>query len=258
MTISKNGNPILTLDEWERLAGPKSPDQWRDDRSAKEVARAWLEAAVLGGMPEEITKTLLSHSSFSAIQKWKAEPEAKLCFDTFRGEPRNSDLAIYAEDSFGPFLLAVEAKADEPFGETVGDALAAAMERKLLNERSNGVIRIEQLATALLGPRLDHEPLLQHIRYQLLTASAGALCEAERHGMTRAGLLVHEFVTAKTLDEKHEANSTDLNRFVERLSHGAVTSIEPGRLYGPFAVPGMPLLSSKAHLFVGKAVRRMR
>ena len=45
--------------------------------------------------------------------------------------------------------LAVEAKADEPFGETVADALAAAVDRGLKSAKSNGVKRIEQLAAAV-------------------------------------------------------------------------------------------------------------
>lgn len=259
MPITKNGAAILTLEDWERLAGPKAPYQWQDGRSSKEVARAWLDAVASGGvMPNEVTKALLSHPSFSAIQQWRAEPEAKLHFDSFPGEPRNSDLAVYAEDSFGPFLLAVEAKADEPFGEMVVDALADAMERKLVNPRSNGVTRIEQLVTALMGPRQEQEPSLRHIRYQLLTASAGALAKAEGEGMDRAVLLIHEFVTNRTSDEKHHANRNDVNRFLQRLSHGAVVAACNEQLYGPITVPGTPLFSRKVKLFVGKAVRFLR
>jgi hypothetical protein len=43
MTIIKNGINILTLEDWERHAGPKRQLQWKDGRSAKEAARAWLE-----------------------------------------------------------------------------------------------------------------------------------------------------------------------------------------------------------------------
>lgn len=257
VSIAKNGSPILSLEDWARLAGPKSKNQWVDDRSAKEFARAWLG---LNGseLPSEVQKTLASHSAFSGVHEWVAEPEAKLCFDSFPGEPRNTDLAVYAKDAFGQFLVAVEGKADEPFSETVPDALASALERYLRNSRSNGVTRIQQLAEALLCPRLSNEPSLKDIRYQLLTATAGALLKAAEKGLDRAVLLVHEFVTDKTSDEKHDENARDLNHFVARLSHGAVTSVQPEYLYGPFTVPGVPLLATKVNLFVGKATRNLR
>ena len=242
MAIIKNGIEIRSLEDWELRAGPKSYDQWVDDRSAKELARAWLG---LDGseFPVEVQKTLASHAAFSSVREWVAEPEAKLSFDSFPGEPRNSDLVVYAKDTFGEFL----------------DALASALERYVQNSRSNGVTRIQQLAAALLGPRLKNEPSLRDIRYQLLTATAGALCKAEkREGLERAVLLIHEFVTDKTADEKHDENARDLNHFVARLSHGAVTSVQSEYLYGPFTVPGPPLLSANVKLFVGKATRVLR
>lgn len=257
MPIIKNGIEIRSLEDWELRAGPKRHDQWVDDRSAKEVARAWLG---LNGseFPVEVQKTLNSHAAFASVHEWVAEPEAKLPFDSFPGEPRNSDLVVFATDAFGQFLVAVEAKADEPFAETVPDALISALERYVQNTRSNGITRIQQLVVALLGPRQNGEPALNDIRYQLLTATAGALCKAEEQGLDRAVLLIHEFVTEKTSDEKHDVNARDLNSFVARLSHGAVTSVQPEYLYGPFTVPGAPLLSTKVNLFVGKATRNLR
>jgi len=257
MPISKHDQEISTLEDWKRLAGPKREDQWVDGRSAAEVARAWLESAP-SSMPKEVTNTLNSHNAFGQIHTWWAEPEARLRFDKFPGEPRNSDLLVDAHDPFGAFLIAVEAKADEPFSETVADALAAALERRLENSRSNGIARIEQLATALFGSRRRGDPPLKDIRYQLLTACAGVLCESERRGADRAVLLIHEFFTDKTNDEKHAANEIDLDRFLTRLSHGTVRSVKPGRVYGPFAVPGPPLFSTKVKLFVGKATRHLR
>ena len=97
-------------------------------------------------MPTEVGLALASHKDFSEVEAWKAEPEVRLPFDSFGGEPRNSDLIIQARDSNDRFLIAIEGKGHEPFGPTVADALAAAVERKLVNARSNGVARIEQLA----------------------------------------------------------------------------------------------------------------
>lgn len=256
MTIAKDGQPIFDLSDWSKRASPKSSDQWREDRSAMEAARSWLAASP--ELPAEISALLASHSAFGIVNQWEAEPEARLSFDDFPGEPRNTDLAVYARDQFGDFVLAVEAKADEPFGETLADTLATAVDRKIENPRSNGVARVEHLAVALLGPRLKGEPALGKLRYQLLTATAGALRAGETRGATRVVLLVQEFWTRLTTDAKHAANAGDLNRFVSRLSHGNVSVVEPGVLYGPFAVPGAPLFTAPPSLFIGKAQSNLR
>jgi hypothetical protein len=257
MSILKGGIPLTNLEEWEMHAGPKNPKHWVDGKSAKEAARAWL---LSGGtkLPEEVSSALINHKAFGPVQSWQAEPEAKLSFDSFPGETRNTDLVVYAQDSHGPFLIAVEAKADESFGETVAETIAAAADKYLENNRSNRVPRTIQLAAALLGPRQKGDPPLKGLRYQLLTACAGALCEAQRRGYSRALILVQEFVTIKTSDDKHSRNGTDLDTFVKRLSHGAVSAIRPGGIYGPFAVPGAPLLSPGVALFVGKVSRNLR
>ena len=93
------------------------------------------------------------------------------------------------------------------------------------------------------------------IRYQLLTACAGALCEAVRHGYSRALVLVHEFITDKTDDKKQRRNAEDLDAFVYRLSNGDISKTEPGMIYGPFTVAGNPILSNKTNLFIGKVTR---
>jgi hypothetical protein len=121
MPIIKNLKPIVSLNDWEDRAGPKATYQWADGRSAKEAAKAWLEGGGLA-LPSEIQETLVGHSAFGSPASWIAEPEAKLRFDRFGGEPRNSDLAVVVEDAFGPYLMAVEAKADETFGETLEEA----------------------------------------------------------------------------------------------------------------------------------------
>lgn len=50
MAVSKGGQPIRSLDDWRRLAPPKSPHHWVRGRSAQELARAWLDAE---GIAEE-------------------------------------------------------------------------------------------------------------------------------------------------------------------------------------------------------------
>lgn len=235
LPISKNGIPLTSLSEWKEYAGPKSPNQWVDGRSAKETARAWLEDEGVS-LPTEVSSALSNHSAFGVVQVWRGEPEAKLRFDKFAGEPRNADLVVYAQDSHGQYLIAVEAKADEPFGNSVEDTYAAALTRLQKNDRSNGVTRIERLAMALFGSGKFNIPPLNGIRYQLLTACAGALCESERKGFDRVLILVHEFVTDKTSDNKHRRNAADLDAFVRCLSRGSITTVKSGEICGPVFV----------------------
>ena len=258
MAITKGQVEITDLDAWERHAGPKHPDQWVDDRSAKELARAWLDAGA-ETLPDEVSTALAAHPAFGTIVAWDAEPERKLRFDQFRGEPRNTDLLVVARDQHGEYVIGVEGKADEPFAETVADTLSAALERTLQNPNSNGIARVEQLARALFGG----EPFpgcakVGDLRYQLLTASAGILCEAERRDLNRALLLVHEFITAKTDDKLRQRNAADLNAYLKRLSRGAVMSLREGEIGGPIFVPAIPLLTSSVALYVGKVVRDLR
>jgi hypothetical protein len=120
MAITKKGTTITSLHEWETQAGPKKKNQWAEGRSAMESARAWLKGEGKE-IPPEILSALAGHRNFGPIQSWQAEPEAKLWFDNFAGEPRNTDLVVYVKDSHGWFLIAIEAKADETFGETISE-----------------------------------------------------------------------------------------------------------------------------------------
>jgi hypothetical protein len=253
MAIVKNGESLASLEDWHRLAPPKTPNHWVADRSALEVARAWLEGGGIH-LPQEVSEALSAHHRFGRVASWEAEPEVRLRFDTFRGEPRNTDLLVIAHDARGSYVVAVEAKADESYGGTVGDVFAAALERRLDNPRSKGIARIEGLVASLLRPKVPHTVEANEIRYQLLTACAGAVAEAERRGASRAVMLVHEFVTAETSDINHERNSADLARFLARLSGSPVPSISDGQLYGPFEV----VAAKGVELFVGKVSRNLR
>ncbi len=256
VAIHKDEQAISTLGDWYRLAPPKQKKHWVAGRSAMEVARAWL-AQTPERMPPEVLATLEPHPDFGPVLSWAGEPEARLPFDAFRGEPRNSDLAIKVTDGHGDYLLAVEAKADERFGETVAKTLAVAGKQLQDHPGSNRVRRLEQLLLGLLGARNDQTSFFGDLRYQLLTACAGALCEAQRQGYARTVMLVHEFHTARTDAARHRENAEDLNRFVVALSGGTVTTMKEKHLYGPFFVPGKPLLTAKIGLYIGKVSRSL-
>ena len=258
MAISKNGQPILTLEDWQQYAGPKRDFQWQDHKSAKEAARCWL-GVTSPALPAELEAMLASHAAFGPVLEWRAEPEVRLPFDDFAGEPRNTDLLLYARDRHGDYLIAVEAKVDESFGATIANTIAAAKNRKETNPRSNGVPRVDGLLEGILGPQAVVDPGVQDFRYQLLTAAAGAVNAGRGAKVERVILLVQEFATKTTTPTKQAANAKDLERFVARLSNRTVGPAQSGELYGPFYVPGAPLFPAPIPaLYVGKIVCDVR
>lgn len=241
-TIHKGNRPLTTIDQW-RLScfdGAKRC-HWKDGRSAKENARAWLDAAP--SLQPDVAQILAACRDIGPLRQWLAEPEARITIDSFRGPP-NIDLLVVAEDDHGPVVIAIEAKADETFGNELADQYRLARAERVSNPRSKAVARIEALLDRFA---LDIEqPHVLKLRYQLLTATAAVLAEANRRTSSRAVLIVHEFVTPLTLPEKRARNAADLDRFLATaLDHQG--HLAPGDVAGPIFVKGQPTL------YVGKA-----
>jgi hypothetical protein len=258
MSISKDGEPIVTLEDWEKRAGPKTSVQWKENRSALEAARCWL-AVASPNLPDGLQSLLSGSPAFGQVLEWTAEPEVRLPFDASRGEPRNTDLLVQARDSHGKYLIAVEAKADESFGGTVSRTRAAAEKRAPDNPRSNRIARLNGLLAGILGHKDGETTANGTLRYQLLTAAAGAVNAARTRGCDRVLLLVHEFTSDATTDAKHAANDRDLAAFISVMSRDSVRNVESGRMHGPFLVPGVPMFEPPVpSLYVGKVVSNIR
>ena len=241
-TLRKGSHLLTTIEDWHRHAPPKREVHWKDGRSAKESARAWIDAAP--GLQSDIARTLAACPDIGPLRNWWAEPEARVAIDSFRGEPPNIDLLIVGADDRGPAVVAVEAKADEAFGNRLVEQYRRAHAALASNCRSKAVARIDALLDRF---GLDMErPRVADLRYQLLTAAAAVLAEAERRSSARAIFVVHEFVTPLTLPERRERNSADLDRFLATAFGGEV-HLAPCDVAGPFAVDGGPAL------YVGKA-----
>jgi hypothetical protein len=249
--IQKKGCPISCLDDWARLGGPKAASQWQEGRSAMELARSWLGVGS-PTIPREIAEALSTNAEFGPVIQWSAEPEVQLRFDAFAGGTRNTDLFVRAEDSRGHFLIAVEGKADEPFGETVAQAYGAAGRRSNGNPRSGALERVRNLITALFDTSIDAEPAVGSLRYQLLTATAGVIAAARRVGQPRTILLVQEFRTQRTTDSKLKRNARDLDAFLRRLTTEQLEPIEIGRLYGPLSLTPSSFFPVMPPFFVAK------
>lgn len=268
MRIHANGKDITDLDEWFVAAPPKGRgDHWKDYRSAKEVARAWCRTGGEPEVPQELQDLLASHqlTKDADLAGTDITPELRVRIDDFSGEHRNTDLAITCSapaltphSRLRRLAISVEAKADEAFGQRVSAAVKSSAALRLAGKASNGDRRVRALLKAVLGGSLEGEPNLGKIRYQLLTATAGALSYACEQHADAAVLVVHEFSHAGEVHTKRarlDSNAQALGDFLSRLTHGAATALPPGQLVGPFLLPGNAFIPADMPLLIGKAVR---
>ena len=244
--VFKGDRRLVTLEDWRVYAGPKRAVHWKDGRSAKESARSWLNATP--DLPLEIADLLRRSFAIETLHSWRAEPESLVHFDSYGG-PANVDVLLAGEDKAGPLVIAVEAKADETFDDTVKNKLRDARKRKVEIPNSNGIARLEQLADRFWLAL--HEPEVMELRYQLLSLTAAALSEALRKSAERAMVIVHEFVTPLSVADKREKNARDLEHFLQTV-FGCTDSFGPGRVVGPFEVERIP------KLYFGKAQTRVQ
>lgn len=247
MRISKNGNPIESVESWFDLAPPKEGlRQWVDQRSAKELAKAFCGSGAVV-VPQELTSLFNSNPSLGSIEIIEVWPEHKIALDSFRGETRNADLAALAKGNNGTVAVTVEAKADEPFGELVATVMAGA------KDRSNIPARIEALARGLFG---GSAATVSGLRYQLLHGAAASLILAAEHQAAAAAFVVLEFHGPTCSDDNLQRNAQDLDKLVALLGHSA-EPLRVGQLVGPFMVPGGGTISVGVPLFIGKAIREI-
>lgn len=231
-----------------------------------EGARAWC-AADAAGIPSEVRALLESTPQMRGVKLSRGESQKGVLLDKSSREPRNADVALLGTDSRGRTIaITIEAKADEPFGTTFQQTVAASVERMVSGKPSNGLRQAEALARAILPPRrvgkavprADWTPSLGPLRYQLFTAVAGTLTFAHQSSAELAVFIIHESVTDCTRDEDHKANALDLDAFVSRLSDGAIRGLRSGEIVGPFPVAENAYWPSRPALYIGKVTKNIR
>ena len=145
------------------------------------------------------------------------EPEARLRLDEHPGNTRNTDVLVHGMSADRRVLAAVEAKADEPFGQTIKDAYEDSP------KRSNRPDRINRLCVLLFGhPYVDDNGIqdsgLGSLRYQLLHGIGAALLEAKAKQADIAVFAVQVFRSDEgTLKENLDRNAKDLFDFLRAL-----------------------------------------
>jgi hypothetical protein len=150
---------IKTVDEWLACAGPlRGPRQWRDGRSAKEVAKAWCSADERISVPSELQALLDSNPVMGSLRVATAIPELPTALgDVSRGRRRHDLVLLALDEADRRVVVGVEAKADEPFDASVDERVRRARARTALlasegrTDASAQVPRIERFCRALLG-----------------------------------------------------------------------------------------------------------
>ena len=250
MRIHKSGHEIRSVEDWFRYAPPKMRElHWKDGRSAKELAKAWFRNGT-PKPPDELAK-LLEAQFGTGITFDEAKPECVIELDDFVGEHRNCDLVVLFKIGARRMVINIEAKADEPFGDPIGEYY----DRKT-GSGSNVPARIRQLSLALFGREPDEG--IRGLRYQLLHAAAATLIEARSNEAEMGLLLIHEFRSASLNGDKLRQNATDWRNFVHAFPELATARIKEDQILGPVSVHGGGRVPNVVLLHLGKLVTELK
>ena len=209
--ISKNNNIITTVEEWYQFAPPKAKGKhWKDGRSAKSLAQFMTDKNQVKKLEDILVE--LKYDTNGVIS---CTPEANTVLPC-KGNGRNHDLLMIGED----FVVGIEAKVSEPFGEEISTELIEASDNK------KG--RIDKLANELFGCKINEVKDGLELRYQLLTGVYGTLREAENNQKSKALFLVVVFTDGLTSEDENAVNrnNDDFKNFCQQI----VLSAEGGTI----------------------------
>jgi hypothetical protein len=193
---------------------------------------------------------LASSPAFAGFEVTLALPEHVTHFDAFPGGARNHDLLLVLRRHDESVVMGIEAKAGEPLDATLIAKHQRAMEQRKQGATTNLPERIEALVETLFGKRLGEHVGLGTLRYQLLTAAAGTLVEAQRKRATAALLVIHEFGGAKDATALSLVQ-VEVSAFVAAFAPHLDPSHRTGILYGPLKVHGGGLIPADIPLYIG-------
>ncbi len=190
------------LRSWERHAPPADKTrQWKDYRSAKELAQAWCRSTPIR-LPAEISELFRPRMPVADFTMEQAVAEMDIKFDNL-GKRRQSDLVMWGEGKAKGkrrrVIITVEAKADESYAGTIGRELVKTP------KKSHKPERIRQLVRGILGRQVDAS--IEELPYQLFHALAATTKLAKAKEAEVGVLVIHEFVSLATDFDKFAANT---------------------------------------------------
>src|ERR1035441_5709218 len=93
--FGKNGDEILSVDDWFTKAPPKQGIRhWKDYRSTQELAKSWFRTPN-ATPPDEMLLFLRQLFPAEEVILTDAYPECVVALDDFGGEQRNTDLVVF-------------------------------------------------------------------------------------------------------------------------------------------------------------------
>lgn len=175
----------LGVSDWRgSLADPDT--HWKRGRSAWELAVCWEAAKTReSGLPGEVEDAFASHPVFAGSQLLIGVPEHPVELDVANSPSMNDLWAFFCLQN-GYASVTVEAKAGEPFGDTV----AKWLEDDKLGTKHR---RLAYLARQLAVPSVPNDT-----RYQLIHRTVSAHLEAVRWKAQHALMLVQSFADSQS------------------------------------------------------------
>ena len=250
MIICKNfdkGQEIKCLEDWLELCPPAGKEiQWKNGRSAKELARDWTM-----NKGSNLLKILNKTFAFDNITLLEAAPEYVSKFDDFKGNGRQHDLLAIGWDNKGKVLLSIEAKADEEFGEIISKEYLNAVTKRINRNNTKVPERIEKLIYNVFGDY--NKASVFDLRYQLLHGVAGVLSEAKKQDIKRAVFIINTYQSEdeKIFNiEKYKKNQKDLENFLNYLSKGKIQKCIENALMGPFKFRASKYIVEETDLYI--------
>ncbi len=188
---STDGRSLKTLEDWSL----RKRNHWKRGRSAYEVANFIVNRNGADKLERKVSEVL-----GGTVQFDKITPEYVVPFDKQRGQGRVHDLGIWGATSSGDSLfVGVEAKVDEPFGPIIADE----WKKRTVGKEA----RIRQLCDRFPGISVDSK-----IRYQLMYAAAGTVCERAKVSV----FYIVVFVTDCYDPKEGKKNYNDYMEFIRR------------------------------------------
>lgn len=214
---------ITSVEQWFKNCPPVNPSrQWCNKRSAKEMAIFWTNQNKQDSFLKFLRKIK------NEIKLEYAIPEFDNKFDHYKS-PRKNDLCIFAKDGNHEILISIEGKADECFGGNyVEKEWIESINKKIQKENSKKLDRIVGLYQ-----RYNCDSKFLKLRYQLSYWLAGAIDEAIKNNVKTVFLIVQEFHSDLTNENKILKNQTDLDFFINFISNSTFDEVKQNEIIGP-------------------------
>lgn len=200
---SKKWKTVKSVEEWiKSFQNSKKNEQ---GRSALSLAEFCYNDNIEDIFKEIIAPVIVS-DSFSLDT---AHPEKSSKFDSF-SKQRIHDLGIYGKTSKNESIfIGVEAKVNETYNSTLSNIYKQAC-TKLSNGKKTEIPPRIDLLIQNYFPNITRE---SNVRYQLLYAIAGTLCENKDYNI----LVFLTFKTEKYLEKSAQRNKKDLQDLLKYI-----------------------------------------